>query len=84
MEDKQLKGIVSQTDVVRVSPELIELFVEQSSIDESTYSDDVNYKTNYDENLDEGVCEKCGVYDQLEEVDGQFLCSGCIDESDED
>lgn len=84
MEDKQLKGIVSQTDVVRVSPELIELFVEQSSIDENTYSSDVNYKSDYDEGLDEGVCEKCGVYDQLEEIDGQFLCSGCIDESDDD
>ncbi|RAP50178.1 MAG: hypothetical protein BZ133_06150 [Methanosphaera sp. SHI613] len=84
MEDKQLKGIISQTDIVRVSPELIELFVEQSNIDEKTYSDDVNYKTDYDENLDEGVCEKCGVYGQLDEVDGQFLCSSCIDESDDD
>lgn len=84
MDDKELKGIISQTDIVRVSPELIELFVEQSSIDEKTYSDDVNYKTDYDENLDEGVCEKCGVYDQLDEVDGQFLCSSCIDESDDD
>ena len=84
MEDKQLKGIISQTDVVRVSPELIELFVEQSSIDEKTYSDDVGYNTDYEEDIDEGVCEKCGVYDQLDEVDGQFLCSSCIDESDDD
>ncbi|MDO5826349.1 MAG: CBS domain-containing protein [Methanosphaera sp.] len=83
MEDKELKGIISQTDIVRVSPELIELFVEQSSIDEKAYLDDVSYKTDYDENLDEGVCEKCGVYNQLEEFNGQFLCSDCMDESDD-
>ena len=84
MDDNELKGIISQTDIVRVSPELIDLFVEQKNIEEKSYSEDINYKTDYDENLDEGVCEKCGVYDQLEEVDGQFLCSSCIDESDDD
>ena len=84
MDEDSLKGIISQTDIVGVSPELIQVFVEKSSIDEKTYSDDINYKTDYDENLDEGVCEKCGVYDQLENVDGQFLCSSCIDDSDDE
>ena len=84
MDDEELKGIISQTDIVGVSPELIDVFVEKSNIDEKTYNDDINYKTDYDENLDEGVCEKCGVYDQLENVDGQFLCSSCIDDSDDE
>ena len=44
----------------------------------------INYSTDYDENLDEGVCESCGVYGQLEERDGQFLCSECIDDDSDD
>jgi signal-transduction protein with cAMP-binding, CBS, and nucleotidyltransferase domain len=81
MEEDELKGIISQTDIVGVSPELIEVFVEKNSIDEITYNEDINYNTDYDENLDDGVCEICGEYDQLENVDGQFLCSSCIDDS---
>lgn len=83
MENNKLKGIISQTDIVRVSPELIDVFIEQSSIDETNYPEDSNYKTDYDENLDEGVCEICGIYDQLSQVDGQYLCSECIDNSDD-
>ncbi len=79
-EEGEFKGILTLTDIVRVSPELIEIFVEQKNIDEKNFQDDANYSTDYDENLDEGVCENCGVYGQLEERDGQFLCSECIDD----
>ena len=83
-EEGEFKGILTLTDIVRVSPELIEIFVEQKNIDEKNYQDDANYSTDYDENLDEGVCESCGVYGQLEERDGQFLCSECIDDDSDD
>ena len=36
MDDNELKGIISQTDIVRVSPELIDLFVEQKNIEEKS------------------------------------------------
>lgn len=83
-EDEEFKGILTLTDIVRVSPELIEIFVEQKNIDNKNYQDDINYSTEYDENLDEGVCENCGVYGQLEEVNGQYICSDCIDDESDD
>ena len=79
-EEEEFKGILTLTDIVRVSPELIEIFVEQKNIDDKNFHDDANYSNDYDENLDEGVCENCGVYGQLDERDGQFLCSECIDD----
>ncbi|RAP45457.1 MAG: hypothetical protein BZ135_05850 [Methanosphaera sp. rholeuAM6] len=82
-EEDEFKGILTLTDIVRVSPELIEIFVEQKAIDDQNYQDDANYKTNYDENLDEGICESCGVYGQLEEINGQYLCLECLDDSND-
>ncbi len=79
-DGEEFKGILTLTDIVRVSPELIEIFVEQKNIDEKNYQDDANYSTEYNENLDEGVCENCGVYGQLEDKNGQYLCSECIDD----
>lgn len=84
MDGNILKGILTQTDIVGVAPELIGIFVEQRQIDNSHYSNDDNYSDGYKESLDEGVCEKCGVYDQLKNIDGQYLCSDCIDGSDDD
>ena len=83
-EEEEFKGILTLTDIVRVSPELIEIFVEQKNIDDKNYHDDANYSTDYDGSLDEGVCESYGVYGQLEERDGQFLCSECLDEDSDD
>lgn len=83
-EGEEFKGILTLTDIVRVSPELIEIFVEQRNIDDKNYQDDVNYSTDYNENLDEGVCENCGVYGQLEERNGQYICSDCLDNDSED
>lgn len=83
-EEGEFNGILTLTDIVRVSPELIEIFVEQRNIDDKNYQDDVNYSTEYNENLDEGVCENCGVYGQLEEVNGQYICSDCLDGDSDD
>lgn len=82
-DKEEFKGIITLTDIVRVSPELIEIFIEQKNIDDKNFHDDSNYSTDYDENLDEGVCENCGVYGQLEEIDGKFICSDCMDDSDD-
>lgn len=81
-DKEEFTGIITLTDIVRVSPELIEIFVEQKSIDDKNFHDNKNYSTDYEENLDEGVCENCGVYGQLEEINGQYICSDCIDDSD--
>ncbi|WP_455645792.1 CBS domain-containing protein [Methanosphaera sp.] len=80
-DNNDLKGLLTLTDIVRVSPELIELFIEETSLED--YSEDKQYKAS-DESLDEGVCEKCGVYGELEDNDGQYLCSECIEELSEE
>jgi len=82
-DKEEFKGIITLTDIVRVSPELIEIFIEQKNIDDKNFHDNSNYSSDYDENLDEGVCENCGVYGQLEEIDGKFICSDCMDDSDD-
>lgn len=82
-ENDELKGLLTSTDIVRVSPELVEIFIEQNTISNDNYHDERNYSTDYDENLDEGVCERCGIYDQLDENDGQYLCSSCIEMKDD-
>lgn len=79
-EEDTLKGILTLTDIVRVSPELIELFTEKSNLDES-YQEEYNKSNSYGEHFDEGVCEKCGVYGQLTDSDGEFLCSECMEEN---
>ncbi|RAP43900.1 CBS domain-containing protein [uncultured Methanosphaera sp.] len=76
-DNQQLKGILTLTDIVRVSPELIELFVEETNIDNFV---DNEYSSESDERLEEGICEKCGVYGQLENNNGQYLCQECIDD----
>ena len=50
-DEDNLKGILTLTDIVRVSPELIELFIEGNigRLCPNEYSDE------YDEHLDEGV-----------------------------
>lgn len=83
-DDEEFTGILTLTDIVRVSPELIEIFVEQKNIDDKNYEDGANYSIDYDENLDEGVCENCGVYGQLEDRNGQYLCSECLDDDSDD
>lgn len=82
IEGDVLKGILTLTDIVRVSPELIGLFIEEKNLN-GLYSDDV-YSNDYDEHLSEGVCEKCGVYDRLRDIDGGYLCPDCIDNESEE
>lgn len=82
--DKEVfTGILTLTDIVRVSPEMVQIFIDQKNIDETNFSDNANYSSDYNENLDEGVCENCGVYGQLDEFNGQYLCSDCIDDSED-
>ncbi len=79
IDDDDFKGLLTLTDVVRVSPELLELFMEKNIIDE-TYIDNDKHVIDYIDNLEEGVCERCGVYGQLGRVSGEYLCSDCMDE----
>lgn len=80
-ENDELKGILTLTDIVRVSPELIQTFIEEMGLDDVFIENSQTNTSSYDdEELDEGVCEHCGVYGSLDKYDGLYLCSDCIDE----
>ncbi|WP_304123819.1 cyclic nucleotide-binding/CBS domain-containing protein [Methanosphaera cuniculi] len=81
-ENDELKGILTLTDIVRVSPELIQTFIEEMGLDDVFIENSQTNTSSYDddEKLDEGVCEHCGVYGSLDKYDGLYLCSDCIDE----
>ena len=81
-ENDELKGILTLTDIVRVSPELIRIFIEELGLDDIYLENSQTNNSSYSDNeeLDEGVCEHCGVYGSLDKYDGLYLCSDCIDE----
>ncbi len=66
-----LVGILTSTDVLKVSPELTEFLVENARMEnQNGYSTDVNPF--------QGVCEGCGNFmDNINEIDGKFLCEEC-------
>jgi CBS domain-containing protein len=73
-----LVGILTSTDVLMVSPELTELLVENARMEnQSAYSDS--------ERSVPGTCELCGNYvDYLDVFDGKFVCEECKEDLEGD
>jgi CBS domain-containing protein len=69
-EDKQIVGIITATDIVKVEPALFELLLERMRMGKISHAPDFGF----------GQCEKCGNYsDDLEEESGEYICSECRD-----
>ncbi|MEM0448588.1 MAG: CBS domain-containing protein [Methanomassiliicoccales archaeon] len=67
-----LVGIITENDVLRLSPSLIELTREWSKIGASCASSRID--------LSEGYCESCGTYSSdLAELQGMLLCEECFE-----
>lgn len=63
-------GIISTTDVLVITPDALDVLVEEARVEE-------NYNV-YKKNIAEGICENCRSYDEeLIEINGQFLCDKC-------
>ncbi|RLF29589.1 MAG: CBS domain-containing protein [Thermoplasmata archaeon] len=74
IENGKLIGIITQKDISRISPVLLEICREWSDItggkDETYMSDQVF----------SGKCEDCGTLStNLKNIDGRLLCEDCID-----
>ena len=68
-----LVGILTSSDVIRVSPELTEILVEDARMQNQNRYLNGPYPVS-------GICEGCGNFmDDLVEVDGKFLCEDCIE-----
>ena len=70
-EDGKLVGILTDGDILRMAPELVEVFVEKIEKEEES------------ETLGD-MCEICGNYsDYLRMVNGQWVCEECLETSPE-
>jgi signal-transduction protein with cAMP-binding, CBS, and nucleotidyltransferase domain len=73
-----LVGILTSTDVLMVSPELTELLVENARMEnQKDYS-------NFEKSVP-GTCELCGNYvEYLDVFDGKFLCGECREDLEDE
>ena len=74
IENGKLIGIITQKDVIKSSPTLMEISREWSKIE-----GDLSYKKSQTYS---GKCEDCGALStNLREVDGRLLCEDCAEEA---
>ena len=67
-----LVGIISSKDILGVMPELIEIILERSRIE------DANRTEETEEAPLSGYCDRCNIYSEsLKERDGQNICDEC-------
>ena len=70
-----LAGIISDMDLIRIMPTIVEIAREVSIINNS---DSISNDSTV------GYCDKCEIYStNLKAVDGQFLCEDCIADEEE-
>ncbi len=70
-----LLGIVTETDITKIAPGLIDVLYAHNELEEGAPPAKSRHPTI------EGRCEECGqVYDDLVEVDGQWLCRSCSED----
>jgi CBS domain-containing protein len=69
--DRQKVGMIAESDIVRITPELYFLIRERSRLEARVASE-------LREVLLGGICEKCENYSgELRKVDGMWLCENC-------
>ncbi len=72
LEKGELKGIITQTDMLRIQPAILDLltekFVQQKSVSDVRSLKGVK-----------GVCDVCGEIDYLERNSSGFVCNNCAE-----
>ncbi len=70
-----LVGIVTETDITKIAPGLIDVLYAHDEVENTAPPAKSRHSTI------EGRCEECGqVYDDLVEVEGQWLCRSCSED----
>jgi CBS domain-containing protein len=76
----QLIGLLSSKDILAVMPELLETIQERALIEGENRAEEATEETP----PPAGYCDRCGAWsDNLEEVNGEFLCEDCTSELEE-
>jgi len=72
MNKKEMVGLLTLKDVLKIQPELFELMVEKFELREEAR------KPIFGGPISEGICEACGFPStHLTEIEGSFLCRRC-------
>lgn len=70
-----LVGLISSKDILGIMPELIEIMMEKSRIENAAGAEG---SSEPEEAPLSGYCDRCGVYSEnLKDVNGQYLCEDC-------
>ena len=76
LRDGRLVGVLTQTDIVRVSPSAYDLIYEKAKTDSATIIESEMGVT--------GECEECGNYSEnLRNVNGTLMCDECFEDIEE-
>jgi len=68
-----LVGLISSKDILAITPELIEIIQEKARIEGGTSVEESTWHPPL-----AGYCDQCGQWaDNLQEVEGNFLCENC-------
>lgn len=75
--NKKVIGYLTLKDILRIQPELFEIAQESYIIREQA---EKLKRKQAGESEKEGICEECGNYDFLENLDGKLVCEECKEE----
>ena len=68
-----LVGVISSKDILAITPELLEIIQEKARIEKETVMEERSESVPL-----AGYCEQCGGWsDELNEIEGNFLCEEC-------
>ncbi|MCS3901532.1 CBS domain-containing protein [Methanococcus voltae] len=74
IDGDKLFGIITVSDITKVSPELFNLLLEASIIHENENEYDFVKKDEIN-----GICEICGAQDSVNCINGKYICRHCMD-----
>ncbi|MBI2673392.1 CBS domain-containing protein [Candidatus Woesearchaeota archaeon] len=69
MHNYELIGILTLKDILKIEPELFEIYIDKLNLKEEDRKIFPTIEAN---------CEICGKYKRLKEFDGQLLCNECV------
>jgi CBS domain-containing protein len=73
MYKENLVGLISSKDILAITPELIEIIQEKARIEGGTAVEEAPWHPPL-----AGYCDQCGQWsDDLQEIEGRFLCEDC-------
>ncbi|NHI91908.1 MAG: CBS domain-containing protein [Candidatus Lokiarchaeota archaeon] len=85
IKDNELEGMISYSDIIKVSPDLLEIIYNKSKVEDiqefESEEDEDEVDEDFDENIS-GICEICGEEsDNLKEnEEGLFVCEECLED----